>query len=151
GLESPVSDLQLTVGAVPTISLWATNSTGATAMLSGWIDYNADGAFDSATERASVIVPNGSDPAIFTLTFPVVPKGSAGTTYARFRLSTDVAAANPTGAASDGEVEDYRLQITAASSGIVDGSKTVQIARGVNGGPTGDFGRFGSSMAAVGD
>jgi hypothetical protein len=42
-----------------------------------------------------------------TLTFPTVPANPAPNSFARFRLSTDAAAADPTGRASDGEVEDY--------------------------------------------
>jgi hypothetical protein len=33
-----------------------TNQTGRDATLHGWIDYNGDGVFDSATEYTSVIV-----------------------------------------------------------------------------------------------
>ena len=81
-----------------------------------------------------------------------MPSGFTGTTYARFRLSTDAAAANPTGAASDGEVEDYRVTITKPSSGLADSAKTKKIASGTNGGPTlanSDY--FGRSVAAIGD
>jgi len=67
--------------------------------------------FDNASERAQIAVPDGSTDGRFTLTFPAIPSGSAGTTYARFRLSTDAAAQNPTGAASDGEVEDHQVTI----------------------------------------
>ena len=115
GLANPAADLVLTIGAQPTVNVRVTNTTGAAATLYGWIDYNANGVFDNATERASVAVPNGTNNLIKTLTFPAVPTGFTGTTYARFRLSTDAAAANPTGAASDGEVEDYRVTITKPS------------------------------------
>ena len=94
-----------------------TNTTESAATLYGWIDYNGDGVFENATERASVAVPNGSSGATVTLVFPAVPWLSPAVTdtYARFRLSTDAAAANPTGAAGDGEVEDYTAHITYAS------------------------------------
>ena len=46
--------------------------------MSGWIDYNSDGVFDNATERAQIAVPNGSSDVRFTLTFPAIPAGSAG-------------------------------------------------------------------------
>ena len=108
--------------------------------------------FDNATERASVAVPNGTNNLIKTLTFPTVPTGSPGTTYARFRLSTDAAAAIPTGAATNGEVEDYRVTITKPSNGLADSAKTKKIASGTNGGPTlanGSY--FGNSVASIGD
>jgi hypothetical protein len=67
------------------------------------------------------------------LTFPTVPAGFTGSTYARFRLSTDAAAANPTGAASDGEVEDYQVTIVAPSDGTV--KSQVKISDGLGGLP----------------
>ena len=125
---------------------------GAAATLYGWINYNADGVFDNTTERASIAVPAGTNNLIKTLTFPAVPVGSTGTTYARFRLSTDAASANPTGAAADGEVEDYRVTITNPSSGLADKAKTKKIASDTNGGPTLTNGSyFGNSVAAIGD
>ena len=100
------------IGTVPTVNVAVTNTTGAAATLYGWIDYNSNGLFDNATERASVAVPNGTNGAV-ALSFPTVPSGSASSTFARFRLSTDTRAQNPVGAASNGEVEDYQVTITA--------------------------------------
>jgi hypothetical protein len=152
GLTNPAADLVLTVGAQPTVSVRVTNTVGTTATLYGWIDYNANGVFDNATERASVAVPNGTNSGIVTLVFPAVPSGFTGTTYARFRLSTDVAAANPTGAASDGEVEDYRVTITKPNSGLADSAKTQKVASGTLGGPTlVDSDYFGGAVASLGD
>jgi Ca2+-binding RTX toxin-like protein len=107
-------DLQGTEGTAPDITLKATNTTGSAATLFGWIDINRDGVFDNATERALTTVPNGTMDGSFTLIFPTLPDASAGTTFARFRLSTDAAAANSTGASSDGEVEDYSFSIASA-------------------------------------
>jgi hypothetical protein len=152
GLANPAADLVLTAGAAPTINVWATNTTGAAATLYGWIDYNADGVFDNATERASVAVPNGTNSGVVTLVFPVLPTGFSGTTFARFRLSTDVTAANPTAAAADGEIEDYLARIVNPSSGTVDPSKTMKIAHELNGGPSlSDVGLFGRSLTSLGD
>jgi hypothetical protein len=150
GLNNPAADLNLTVGAAPTVNAIVTNNTGIAATLFGWIDTNNDGLFDNTTERASIAVPTGTTVGTFTLTFPAVTGGFTGTTYARFRLSTDAAAANPTGAAGDGEVEDYRATIVAPSSGFVDSS--TKITDGTNGGPAlAGVDRFGSSVTAVGD
>ena len=45
-----------------------------------------------------------------------VPAGSlTGDTYARFRVSSAGVVAAPTGAAPDGEVEDYQVQLIASS------------------------------------
>jgi hypothetical protein len=152
GLVNSSTDLQLTVGTSPTVGLWATNMTGATATLYGWIDYDANGEFEDETERSSISVPDGTISAIFTLSFPTVPSNSTGTTYARFRLSTDAAAGNSSGFASDGEVEDYQVQITAPSTGAADSAKTKKIADNLSGGPSlpNRF-SFGSVVASIGD
>ena len=103
-----------------------TNDTGNDAKLVGWIDFNQDGVF-ALGESVVANVPTGSNNANVTLTWDDNPNNNAinnltsngffgtnilpGTTYARFRLSTDAAfdGDNPLGAAGDGEVEDYRL------------------------------------------
>ena len=111
GINNPATDLILTVGTQPTVNVIVTNTTGSEATLYGWIDYDADGVFSNVTERAQIAVPDGITGAVVTLVFPTVPAGNTGTTYARFRLSTDGAAADPTGAAADGEVEDYEVLV----------------------------------------
>ena len=153
GLIEPAQDLVLTSGSAPVVRVRATNTTGSEATLYGWIDFNRDGVFDNATERTSVTVPTATTNGTLTLTFPTISTSTtAGATYARFRLSTDVAAANSTGAADDGEVEDYAATITQPSIGTADSTKAKKIASGTNGGPTlanGDL--FGRSVAALGD
>ena len=111
GLIDPEQLRNLAVGQFPSVDLYVTNLTGRDAMLYGWIDLDVNGEFDES-ERVSVSVPSpavgqGSLGDIVTLTFPEVPAGFSGTTYARFRLSTDASAAFPNGHALDGEVEDY--------------------------------------------
>ncbi|MCA9074874.1 MAG: FG-GAP repeat protein [Planctomycetaceae bacterium] len=150
GLSHPASDLALTIGGFPSVTVRVTNTTGTAATLYGWIDTNADGVFDNATERASIAVPDGTSSGLITLTFPQVLTGFTGTTYARFRLSTDTSAANPTGAATDGEVEDHRATITEPTNGTV--ASQSKIASGVGGFGTLDYNdRFGSSAIALGD
>ncbi|MDZ4847718.1 MAG: FG-GAP-like repeat-containing protein [Pirellulaceae bacterium] len=153
GLIEPNVDLWLTAGTVPQVRVRATNTTPNAATLYGWIDVNQDGVFDNATERASIAVPASTSNGTFTLNFPMIPlANAAGQTYARFRLSTDSAAANSFGEALDGEVEDYVVNITKESVGTIDSAATKLIAHQTNGGPTlveGD--NFGTSMAAIGD
>ena len=83
--------------------------SGTSAYLSAWIDYNQDGVFSNTERIANALsVTSGST----TLSFLVSGASVNGTTYARFRLSSDPAAiATPTGAAPDGEVEDYAVTI----------------------------------------
>lgn len=153
GLVEPSQDLLLTAGSVPTVRVRATNTTGSAATLYGWIDYNRDGVFDNATERASVSVPNGSNKSTFTLAFPTVPTSAdGGATFARFRLGSDSAAANSTGASNGGEVEDYKAFIFERGGGVANAASTIEISEGINGGPSlGQFAQFGSSAAAIGD
>lgn len=108
GLVNQAVDLALQQGVSPEVRVVVTNADTVDATLHGWIDYNGDGSFD-LSEYASTVVAAGTSAAEVTLVFPEVPVGYTQETYARFRLSTDPAAADPTGAASDGEVEDYRL------------------------------------------
>jgi hypothetical protein len=153
GVAYAAADLLLTVGARPTVNVRVTNTTGSPATLYGWIDYNGNGVFDNVTERTSVEVPNGTEHSIVTLVFPPVPSGFAGTTYARFRLSTDAAAANSIGLAGDGEVEDYCAAILKRTDPTVDSAKTTRLVSGTNGVPStvGPNHRFGYSVGSIGD
>jgi hypothetical protein len=77
--------------------------------LSAWIDFNGDGDWADAGES---LFPSG-EPLVagLNLTSFAVPVGAVqGTAYARFRCTTD-GVVGPTGEASDGEVEDYRIII----------------------------------------
>jgi hypothetical protein len=99
-----------------TMSVSASNQTSpaSSASLIGYIDWNRDGDFDEANERsAAATVPEANaDPASYNLTWSSVPANCGGTaaTYARFRISTDLASIqSPVGQAPDGEVEDYQI------------------------------------------
>ncbi|TVR19378.1 MAG: hypothetical protein EA396_12765, partial [Anaerolineaceae bacterium] len=102
------------------------NNTGQTAYLIGWIDFDGSGTFDDG-EQVVVEVPPSSEPQTVNMPF-YVPVGSdlltatGGETYARFRLTTDTSIfvdgdpnnpPSPLGEVSDGEVEDYRVEIRA--------------------------------------
>jgi predicted outer membrane repeat protein len=98
--------------ADPNQSTTSTLSIDASAasMLDAWIDFNANGVFDHPSEHiadgASIRLARGSN-----VVPVVVPAGAmAGTTFARFRVSTD-GGLLPTGVAVDGEVEDHELTI----------------------------------------
>ncbi|WP_158548096.1 DUF7927 domain-containing protein [Desertihabitans brevis] len=93
----------------PTVVLSATNNTGGAATLAGWIDLDADGAFE-AGERVTVSVPANSGTADYTLTFPAAT--ASADVFARFRLFPgDVTDPAPTGTAAAGEVEDYAVLV----------------------------------------
>ena len=83
---------------------------GASCTLNAWVDWNRNGVFgDGVGEQvaSNLAVPVGP-PTVLT---PGVPAGaSPGRSYARFRCAS-VAGSGPTGAAPDGEVEDYVVGI----------------------------------------
>ncbi|GEM_PF-3160615 len=84
--------------------------TGAAGRLDAWIDFDQNGVF-GASER---ITAAGGTPVVVganTITFSVPAGATLGTTFTRFRLST-AGGLNPTGYASNGEVEDSKVNIT---------------------------------------
>jgi uncharacterized repeat protein (TIGR01451 family) len=106
-----VSDLTQFVGAPANVRVSYNNpNAGAnSARICGFIDYNNDGNFAGA-EIVTQNVNSGAGTA--TLAFGTVPAGSVGTRYARFRISSDIAAAcAAVGPSTDGEVEDYVVNV----------------------------------------
>jgi hypothetical protein len=94
--------------------LGATATVTATlgGKLDAWIDFNRDGDWTDAGEQiaTSLAVVAG----VNSVSFAVPDTAVAGTTFARFRLST-VGGLALTGQAADGEVEDYSVQIVVAA------------------------------------
>jgi uncharacterized repeat protein (TIGR01451 family) len=106
-----------TTGAYSLPNVPVTNTTGSTATLHAWVDFNNNGSFE-AGEYTSAAVVNNATTANLSWT---VPAGTvAGSTYARFRLTTQALTDNTAtpaedersfGSASDGEGEDYPVSI----------------------------------------
>jgi len=102
------------------VSATAYNTSGGSATLWGWVDFDGNGQF-SASEVASAAVANGANPASVTLSWPAVTvtPAAGSTVYARLRLTTgtltDIGATpqdeRAQGGAADGEVEDYAITI----------------------------------------
>jgi hypothetical protein len=152
GVVNPLVDLVLTTGTQPTVTLRATNTTGTAATLTGFIDFNDDGEFNEFTERAQVTVPTGTNNGTFTLTFPLVPTGTTGKTWARFRLGQDAQSGFQSGLSNSGEVEDYTVTITGPSDATVKTDGATKLASGGTNVPAlADGDRFGSSVANIGD
>jgi large repetitive protein len=100
----------------------ATNQSGASANLCGYVDWNSDGDFDDAGEFASSTLASGASGAAVILDFGIVPAFSKGDRYARFRYSNSACAALPAsgdapGSFPNGEVEDYVLRDRASDLG----------------------------------
>lgn len=99
----------------PTIASFAIVAS-ADGKLDAWIDFNSDGTWQASEQIFdSVDVTAGANTLSCTIPAGASTDGSA----ARFRLST-AGGLEVTGAASDGEVEDYLITLQAAGSGNVD-------------------------------
>lgn len=99
------------IGATYSLSVNVINTTNdANADLFGWIDFNGDNSF-AASEAVSINTPASG---LYQLDWTVPATTVVGDTYIRIRLTSDgsVSTSTPTGAATDGEVEDYALSIT---------------------------------------
>ncbi len=82
----------------------------AGGLLNAWVDWNADGDWSDSGEQ---IFTNQALAAGVNSLVVSVPGGAAlGNTFGRFRLST-ASNLSVTGSAADGEVEDYRIAVTA--------------------------------------
>ncbi|MBN1857474.1 MAG: S8 family serine peptidase [Dehalococcoidia bacterium] len=79
-----------------------------TSALDAWIDYNGDGDWDDDDEQ--VFAARALVAGTNSLTLAIPADASDGETCVRFRLSTS-GGLDPTGEASDGEVEDYMITI----------------------------------------
>ena len=105
------------------------NVQGGPGKLEAWIDFNGDGSWGGPGEQIiasrDVVVGDNVFP------FDVPSYAIAGTTYARFRLST-AGHAGVGGAAADGEVEDYVVTITdpTFSAGVFDVQRTISTTAG---------------------
>ncbi len=107
------------------VTLRTRNITGSAATLSGWIDFNGNGIFDT-NERAQATIANGQTNV--TLQWPTVNTGSlipGSTTYARFRIARTAAEVdNPTGlATTEGEIEDYKIPVMGRDEGDAPAAK----------------------------
>jgi uncharacterized repeat protein (TIGR01451 family) len=107
-----------TIGSYALNNIPVNNTSGTSAILHAWVDFNKDGKFQ-ASEYTSVSIPNNATTA--NLNWASIPAGTtAGATYARFRITTQSMNDDPattavdersTLTAIDGEVEDYNVTI----------------------------------------
>lgn len=83
-------------------------------ILSAWIDSNQNGVFDTDEQVITdKVVSAGKQPIYIS----IPDFAHAGSTWARFRLSS-TSGVDPTGGVSDGEVEDYNVNINVAGSAV---------------------------------
>jgi uncharacterized repeat protein (TIGR01451 family) len=116
GITLSGNDLQgqtLTAGSTVNLDITAAGN----GRLNAWIDWNGNGDFTDAGEQIAI----DADVSGGTLNVTVPAGATVGNTYARFRYSTQTGL-TPTGAASDGEVEDYQVTIAADDGNLPLGS-----------------------------
>ncbi|MFR2584983.1 MAG: DUF6923 family protein [Bacilli bacterium] len=100
-----------------------TNNTGENANLYGWIDFNENGLFEENESVTTVVPPNGLQTIPLVFNVPAGSFVSSGSTFLRLRLTTDNLTNSGTtvqddrsvGPASDGEVEDYILDVAVSA------------------------------------
>ncbi|MCY6958952.1 DUF7507 domain-containing protein [Clostridium brassicae] len=122
GVTLPLTPL-LATDTTYSLTVDVVNNTGLPANVYGWIDFNKDGVFQVNEAAPVVVVPSAPGVQQVVLNF-TVPAGVILTpdhTFVRVRLTTDeLVNQNPSptdedtrsiGPASDGEVEDYYLEI----------------------------------------
>lgn len=94
-----------------------TVNASAAGTLNAWVDFNRDGDWADAGEQVftnqALVAGNNA------LTFTVPGAASLGNSFGRFRIST-ASGLSYTGAAADGEVEDYAINIVNTQFNIDD-------------------------------
>lgn len=114
------------------VQVSVTNNFGSAANLYGWIDLNYNGIFEASEFVSITAIPTGTTAQTYTLTwnsFTPIPGGTV--LYARFRITTaTLTGSDATGAAPNGEVEDYRLTVGTATAAVLTGFDTKLNPRG---------------------
>ncbi|NLX55607.1 MAG: S8 family serine peptidase [Planctomycetaceae bacterium] len=98
----------LYAGTTATLGVTVTSTSYPQGFLQGWIDFNQDGDWTDAGEH--VICDRVLGTGVYQIPITVPSNAVVGHTYARFRFSSDANLA-PSGRATAGEVEDYRLLV----------------------------------------
>jgi uncharacterized delta-60 repeat protein/CSLREA domain-containing protein len=109
--------------ATGSITVNLQNAGGVSNRLDAWIDFNRDGDWSDPGEQIftnhSLGNSNGAQVLNFTIPQDTGANVEQGTSFARFRVST-AGGLGVTGAAVDGEVEDYRVSIASSAAFVVD-------------------------------
>ncbi|MHA6484658.1 DUF6923 family protein [Paenibacillus sp. strain BS8-2] len=126
GVSLPLPVLE-TTATTYSITETVTNNTGEDALLYAWVDFNQDGVFQAneAATGTPIVVPStvaGTQDVVLNFTVPAGVTPEPDHTFVRVRLTTDELTntngspteedTRSTGAASDGEVEDYYLEVS---------------------------------------
>jgi hypothetical protein len=98
-------------GTASSMTVNVTNTSGSTAFLNVWIDFNRNGVLTDAGEQVAVntTISNGTSNSNRTINFTVPAGAFQGNTAARVRL-TSTSSPGATGASGNGEVEDHLVR-----------------------------------------
>jgi hypothetical protein len=95
---------------VPNIECTQAPGNNPAGHITGWIDWNGNGVFDSGESSNTVTCPAGTATATLTFTIPSNVDTTLTTTFMRLRIATTAAdSQRPTGVTIGGEVEDHQL------------------------------------------
>ena len=119
--EDGVSFGFLRAGQTGSITVYVTDAP-AGARLDAWIDFSRDANFSTSGDQIVDDLPVSAGENFVSVNIPEAVSG--GYYHARVRLSTTGNLA-PTGAATNGEVEDYVIAIAHADSGIFGGQQAL--------------------------
>lgn len=129
--SSPGADHAEVTAIVP-----VTNDTGGDAFICAWMDIwaangSVDGVFDDPADAqesgviCQTVPDNGGVAVDYNFVWDDL-ENTSGTTFLRFRVCTTEAECNtPTGAATNGEVEDYQLVYDFTPTAVTIGSITL--------------------------
>ncbi len=110
--DGVLQTVPLSPGDTSNFEVTVTNTTGSTAYLQGFLDFNQDGDFDDDGEKflSNRSINTGVTNVIYSVAVPVPSSAVTGDTYLRFRLSKtrNLGAA---GFAGTGEVQDHTVTI----------------------------------------
>ncbi|MEM9598667.1 MAG: GEVED domain-containing protein, partial [Acidobacteriota bacterium] len=104
--------VELVSGQQVTLPVTVSGDGTRDGFLQMWIDFDRDGTFGEGDERVAtdLAVPAAAGAQQVDVPFSVPAVGTSGPTFARIRIAS-TAGLPPIGAADDGEVEDYRVQL----------------------------------------
>ena len=94
-----------------------TINTRGSGRVSGWIDWNKDGDWNDEGEKVIddvAVTTSTSNTNFANFNIQVPCDAVSGDTYARFRISSNEGL-QPTGPATNGEVEDYKVTVIGAA------------------------------------
>lgn len=102
----------LITGTPNSLTVNVTNTSGSSAFLHVWIDFNRNGVLTDAGEQvaSNILIANGSSQTNRIISFTVPATATVGVAGVRVRL-TSVYSPGATGTIGNGEVEDYTTNI----------------------------------------